>query len=160
MRKTKFLAILALFILTTNAWTFPRREGTIHWAVDGDTFELDTGERVRFIGIDTPEYQPWKGRIDYFGKEASEFSKRYLTGKKVILESDIQEKDKYGRTLAYVYLENGEFVNKVLVEQGYARAKYYRPNGRYRQVFKEAEQKAKENHKGLWANIDNSMMKV
>ena len=153
MTKKRFLVVLALFILAATAWAFPRREGSIRWVIDGDTFELDTGERVRFIGIDTPEYQPWKGRVDYFGKEASEFSKRYLTGKKVILESDIQEKDKYGRTLAYVYLENGEFVNKVLVDKGYARAKYYRPDGRYRQIFNEAQQNAKKNCKGLWGAL-------
>lgn len=138
------LFIFYLFVSLNTCEASTRREGHVHWVVDGDTFKLDTGERIRLIGVDTPEYQPWKGRIDFYGKEASEFSKKYLSRKKVFLESDIQEKDKYNRTLAYVYLENGEFVNKVLVDEGYARAKYYPPNNRYRQILKTAEQTAKK----------------
>ncbi|MBI3252113.1 MAG: thermonuclease family protein [Candidatus Omnitrophica bacterium] len=128
-----------------------RIPGKVHWVVDGDTFQLETGERVRLIGVDTPEYQPWKNRIDPYGREASEYSKKLLSGKKVWLEKDAGEKDRYGRTLAYVYLEDGRFVNRILVEEGFARAKYYPPNGRYYEIFKTAQRAAKKLKKGLWA---------
>ena len=133
----------------------PRRSGLVHWVIDGDTFQLETGERVRLIGVDTPEYQPWKKKIQYYGQEASVYSKQMLNQKKVWLEADVKKKDKYGRSLAYVYLENGEFVNLRLVEEGYARAKYYKPNGRYRKIFKDAEKKAKASQKGMWKQSAN-----
>ena len=126
---------------------------TVRWVIDGDTFDLDSGERVRLIGIDTPEYQPWKNRIDFFGKEASEYSRKLLTGKKVRLEKDVDPKDNYGRTLAYVYLEDGRFVNLLLVEEGYARAKYYSPNGRHYLEFKKSQDEARRSKKGLWTRV-------
>ncbi len=159
----KIASSLAIcLILGQTALAFPKesqREGRVHWVIDGDTFELETGERIRLIGVDTPEYQPWKNRIHFYGKEASAFSKNILNGKKVLLESDVEEKDRYGRTLAYVYLENGLFVNQTLVENGFARAKYYAPNGRYRKLFKETEQNAKKLKKGMWGALDNSLLK-
>ncbi len=123
---------------------------TVRRVIDGDTFDLESGERVRLIGVDTPEYQPWKNRVDFFGKEASEFTRKLLTGKKVLLEKDADPKDNYGRTLAYVYLEDGRFVNLLLVEEGYARAKYYSPNGRHYLEFKRSQDKARRSKKGLW----------
>jgi len=126
-------------------------QGTVGWVIDGDTFQLDTGERIRFIGIDTPEYQPWKHRTDFYGKEAFLFTKSLLKDKKVLLEKDVSEKDKYGRTLAYVYLEDGTFVNRLLVAEGYARARNYPPDSHYQKTLKEAEKAAKGLKKGLWA---------
>ena len=118
--------------------------------IDGDTFYLENGERVRLIGIDAPEYEPWKERVDFYGREAAVYAQKWLTGKKVTLEEDAEEKDKYGRTLAYVYLQDGTFVNLELVKQGYARAKYYRPNGKHYKILKDAEKEAKNFKKGVW----------
>ena len=129
-----------------------KRTAVVGRVIDGDTFVLLSGERVRLIGIDTPEYEPWKNRVDFYGLEASNYSRKLLSDKKVVLEFDVKDKDKYERTLAYVYLEDGEFVNRRLVEEGYARAKYYAPNGRYRVIFKEAEEKARLAKKGIWNN--------
>lgn len=127
------------------------RQAQVRWVIDGDTFEVGNGEKIRLIGVDTPEYEPWKGRIDAYGRESAEFTKKLLTGRKVRLEFDAEPKDKYDRTLAYVYLESGEFVNLKLLEEGYARAMYIRPNGRHYALFKEAEKKAKNEKKGRWA---------
>lgn len=126
---------------------------TVRRVIDGDTFDLDGGERVRLIGIDAPEHQPWKNRVQFFGKEAYEFSRRLLTGKKVRLEKDIDPKDNYGRTLAYVYLEDGRFVNLLLAEEGYARAKYYPPNGHHTLELKKSQDKARTSQKGLWTQV-------
>ena len=127
-----------------------RREVTVGNVIDGDTFQLKSGEKIRLLGIDTPEYQPWNGRVDHYGKEASQFAKKLLSGQNVLLESDIDPKDKYGRTLAYVYLKDGTFVNKLLVENGYAEAKYYKPNELHRLELNAVERKARSEKKGLW----------
>lgn len=123
----------------------------MRWVIDGDTFQLASGEKVRLIGVDTPEYAPWKQRVGFYGKEAWEYARRLLTGQKVLLEEDVQPKDKYRRRLAYVYLENGVFVNQLLVREGFAKARYYAPNGRYRRVLALAQQSAQEAKKGLWS---------
>ena len=118
--------------------------------VDGDTIVLANGERIRYIGIDTPETKHPNKPVQYFGKEASEANKRLVEGKMVRLEYDVQQTDRYGRTLAYVYLEDGTFVNAWLVENGYARVSTYPPNVKYQQRFLELEKKAREAKLGLW----------
>src|SRR3989338_7085144 len=84
---------------------------TVVRVVDGDTIVLDGDEKVRLIGVDTPETVDPRKPVQYFGKEASEFTRRMAEGKRVRLEFDQDTKDRYGRTLAYVYLEDGTFLN-------------------------------------------------
>jgi len=143
---------LALSLLTgTPAGAEGRRQAIVSWVIDGDTFQTSDGERVRLLGIDSPEYQPHRRKIDPFGKEASEFAKKTLTGKKVLLEGDVEPKDKYGRTLAYVYLPDGTFVNESIVAQGLAKSRYYKPNGKHREELKAAQKAAKKAKKGIWS---------
>ncbi len=129
--------------------------------VDGDTIEvLINGQRqnVRFIGIDTPETVDPRRPVGCFGKEASDESKRLLTGKKVRLEKDVSETDKYKRLLRYVYLpiENGQFlfVNDYLVREGYAQALTYPPDVKFNEQFLDAQRLAKEGNKGLWGKCN------
>ncbi len=82
--------------------------------------------------------------------ESKKFLTNYLTGKKVKLEYDVQKTDKYGRTLAYVYMENGVFLNEFLVKEGYAQIATYPPNVKYVEVFRKAQKLAREKSKGLW----------
>jgi micrococcal nuclease len=118
--------------------------------IDGDTIELDGGERVRLIGVDTPETVDPRRPVQYFGKEASAFTRRMVEGKAVRLEQDQETLDHYGRTLAYVYLQDGTFLNAEIVRQGYGHA-YTRFPFRYQQQFVELEREARENGRGLWA---------
>jgi len=131
--------------------------------VDGDTIVLEDKTKVRFIGIDTPPSRNGKeldkavkrtGKdrelIKKLGKEASDFTKKLCAGKKVYLEYDVRKIDPFKRTLAYVYLEDGTFVNAYLVEQGYACVSTYPPNVKYQEKFIELERKAKEEKRGLW----------
>ena len=127
------------------------REALVRRVIDGDTFELENGERVRLIGIDSPEYEPLKNHVQFFGKEASDYARGLLDRKKIRLENDIEPRDKYGRTLAYAYLEDGQLVNRLLVREGHARAKYFPPNGRYRRELNNAQKEAQKSKKGLWA---------
>ncbi len=122
--------------------------------IDGDTIELESGKAVRFVGVDTPETVDPRRPVGCFGKEASDETKKLLTGKKVILQKDVSATDKYGRLLRFVFLplENGEmlFVNDYLVREGFAKVKTYPPDRKFESRFLEAQEKAKIQKKGLW----------
>lgn len=118
--------------------------------VDGDTIELENGQKVRYIGIDTPESVKPGVSVQCFAKEASAFNKMLVEGKSVRLEHDVSDKDKYGRLLRFVYLEDGTFVNQVLVEEGYASVASFPPDISKQDVFRRAEQTARERNVGLW----------
>lgn len=122
---------------------------TVIRVVDGDTIVLDGNEKVRLIGVDTPETKHPRKPIEYFGKEASAFTTKMAEGKKVRIEYDWQRLDKYGRTLAYVYLEDGTFLNAEIVKQGYGHA-YTRFPFKYLEEFRQYEREARENNRGLW----------
>ena len=126
---------------------------TVIRVVDGDTFKINYNgkeESVRLIGVDTPEsVHPDAEKNTEFGKTASNFSKNYLEGKEVTLEFDVQERDQYGRLLAYVYL-NGIMYNKTLLEEGYAKIATYPPNVKYVDDFTTIQEEARNNKKGLW----------
>lgn len=120
--------------------------------VDGDTIvvEIDgVQEKIRLIGVDTPETVHPSKSVEYFGKESSDFTKKIVTGKKVYLEYDLQRRDKYGRLLAYVYLENGIFINAEIIKQGYGFA-YTKYPFKYLDEFRHYEKLARENNIGLW----------
>jgi micrococcal nuclease len=117
--------------------------------IDGDTVEIETGETVRYIGIDTPETKhPDKG-VECFGREAAEKNQELAEGRRVTLEKDVSERDRYGRLLRYVYAD-GLFINEVLVREGYARTASFPPDVKYQELFRRAEQEAREAGRGLW----------
>ena len=125
--------------------------------VDGDTIEIEGGEKVHYIGIDTPETVDPRKPVQCFGVEASKKNKELVEGKTVRLEKDITDKDKYGRLLRYVWVDNlstgsGQvlFVNLELVKQGFATSYTYPPNVKYQKEFLAAEKEAKESKRGLW----------
>ena len=132
-------------------------------AIDGDTIIISTGEHVRLIGIDTPESRyntklerdAARSRKDIkailkMGKEASNFTKYLVEGKKVRLEFDVQKRDKYNRLLAYVYLEDGTSVNAKIIEEGYAQIMTIPPDVKYSDVFLKLQEEARKNNRGLW----------
>ena len=131
--------------------------------IDGDTLQLEDGQRVRLIGIDTPEvhrsdklYRDSERSkqdirtIQELGRRASEFTKNLVEGKRVNLEFDVERYDKYGRLLAYVYLKDGTFVNAEIIKQGYASLMTIPPNVKYSDLFLKLYQEARENQRGLW----------
>jgi len=118
--------------------------------IDGDTIVLDGDEKVRLIGVDTPEAKDPRKPVQYFGQEASEFTRILVEGKRVRLEFDQDRVDKYGRTLAYVYLEDGTFVNAEIIKQGYGFA-YTQFPFKYLEEFRGYEKEARENNRCLWA---------
>jgi len=123
----------------------PERKFKVERVIDGDTIVLAGDRTVRYIGIDTPE----KGEPYY--EEAKEANRRLVEGKEVKLELDEEEKDRYGRTLAYVYVGD-TFINAQLVREGYARAYPYPPNVKYQNVFSHAEEQARQKNLGIWSS--------
>lgn len=121
-------------------------------AVDGDTIELENGDKVRYIGVNAPESVKPNSPVECFGKEASSFNKQLVEGKTIRLEKDVSDRDKYGRLLRFVYLEDGTFVNDELVRQGYAYASTFPPDVSKADQFKQAQQEARENKRGLWSD--------
>jgi endonuclease YncB( thermonuclease family) len=126
--------------------------------VDGDTIEAEISgqrERIRFIGIDTPETVDPRRPVQCFGVEASNENKKLLEGKSVLLEKDISETDKYNRLLRYIFLPEPDgsrlFINDYLVRQGFAKVSTYPPDVKYDQQFKEAQEEARINKRGLWS---------
>jgi micrococcal nuclease len=124
----------------------------IERVVDGDTLVLAGGDRVRLIGVDTPETHHPTKPVQPFGPEAYEFTRGKVEGKRVQLKFDPREtKDRYGRTLAYVYIEE-EFLNELLIRQGLARALTDYPfSSEMKQVFRAAEAQAKAAKRGVWS---------
>ena len=122
--------------------------------VDGDTFvcRFPDGkeEKIRLIGVNTPETSHQKKGVEYYGKKAKEFTKNTLSGKRVKLELDMQPRDRYGRLLAYVYLEDGTMLNALLVQEGYAQVMTVPPNVKYQDMFLKLQREARENNRGLW----------
>jgi len=132
-------------------------------AIDGDTLVLENGERVRLIGIDTPEMHESKKlykdaerskeditTIQKLGRRSYEFTKNLVEGKRVSLEFDVERYDRYKRLLAYVYLKDGTFVNAEIVRQGYASLLTIPPNVKYADLFLKLYQEARQNKRGLW----------
>lgn len=124
--------------------------------IDGDTFWIDDGsekgKKVRLIGIDCPETRRTrKKEVGYYGKEAKEYVKKRLNGQSVRLVFDVDQTDPYGRLLAYVYLEDGTFLNAELVELGYAEVMTIPPNVTHADEFIAIQQKAREQKIGMWA---------
>ena len=121
--------------------------------IDGDTIVLDGKEKVRLIGVDTPETKDPRKPVQYYGREACEFTKRLVEGQKVRLGYDLNKKDKYGRTLAYVYLEDGTLLNAEIIKQGYGFTYGYFIF-KYYGEFKRYEREARENGIGLWSSAE------
>jgi len=128
--------------------------------IDGDTIEIELGEHVRFIGVDTPETVHPKKSVQCFGKEASNKTKALLEGKDIFMEKDVSDTDRYGRLLRYLYLPNPDapeeviFINEYLIEQGYGVVVTYPPDVKYHEQFLEAQKVAQKEGRGLWSACD------
>ena len=123
---------------------------------DGDTIHVDidgNNETIRLIGINTPETVDPRRAVECFGKEASARMKEIASGKIVRLEYDDSQslRDTYGRLLAYVYLEDGQMINRKMVAEGYAYEYTYMTPYHYQREFRELQKLAQVSKRGLWA---------
>ena len=129
-------------------------EGRVVRVVDGDTLRVMVGgteEKVRLIGVDTPESVRPGEAVECFGREASAFLERLVAGRRVRLELDAERRDRYGRLLAYVHrVPDRLFVNAELVSRGYAQPLTIAPNVRFAERFRELSARARRARVGLW----------
>lgn len=114
--------------------------------IDGDTIILENGEKIRYIGMDTPEISP---RLECFASEATKRNSELVLDKYVRLETDVSDRDRYGRLLRYVYVDD-QFINQILLEEGYAHIFTLPPDSKYVDDFQKVEQEAREAKRGLW----------
>lgn len=118
--------------------------------IDGDTITIDTGQKIRYIGINTPEIET----SECYATEASKINSNLVLGKTVKLEKDVSEVDKYGRLLRYVYLDN-QMINDELVKDGFAKIETVPPDVKFKGQFIKSEKYAKENNRGIWGKCLN-----
>ncbi|MDO9508634.1 MAG: thermonuclease family protein [Thermovirgaceae bacterium] len=162
----RILLILSICILSICILSFwfgsrssasPLVSGFVTEVFDGDTIKVSLQggrvETVRYIGMDTPEtHHPNRG-VEELGKEAWKANSELVLEKRVRLELDVEERDRYGRLLAYVWLDRGKnktMVNVILVRKGYAMPFTFPPNLRYTDLFRKAFMDAREAGEGLW----------
>ena len=150
---TRRVKILIVFLLGSTFFLFSwqyfssYQDFTVIEVIDGDTIKLDDGRRIRYIGIDTPEENKC------FSQEAKKINSDLVLGKKVRLEMDINEMDRFGRYLAYVYLQEGKeevFVNEFLLAEGVGEFFLDTVNLRYQDLLVQVAEKAHEENEGLW----------
>ncbi len=132
--------------------SFATIEAKVYRVFDGDTISLKGGERVRLLGIDTPEIG------EPFSAEAKRFTRDLVQYQTVRLEFDVRERDTYSRLLAFVYVETDDgwvLVNTELVRVGLARLLFIPPNGRYEDYFEQVLHEAMVRHQGMWGKFSD-----
>jgi len=144
--RTCLLLVILLSLLLGGCQAPPATVKVIE-VIDGDTITIEGGYRVRYIGIDTPEIHP---HLEAYGIEAWQANLGLVGGKRVHLERDVSETDRYGRLLRYVYVDS-VFVNAELVKMGLARARAYPPDTRYQDYLEKLEAEARDAGRGMWA---------
>ncbi len=162
------LVVLAVAVYTATAGSSDpappasssASSGTVTRVVDGDTIHVDVGGRdedVRYIGVDTPESVKPGTPVQCFAKRASAFNKHLVAGERVRLVRDAEERDRYGRLLAYVYRARDDlFVNATLVTGGYAVPLTIPPNVAHADEFRTLAAVARRKGRGLWSSCRSS----
>ncbi|OPX97597.1 MAG: SPBc2 prophage-derived endonuclease YokF precursor [Syntrophorhabdus sp. PtaU1.Bin002] len=140
---------LSLFLALVCVGLSYGKDYVVRKVIDGDTIQLESGETVRYIGIDAPELYIKDGGAEFFAREAARYNKKLVFLKKVKLEFDAEKRDNYGRLLAYVFVKN-TFVNAELVKLGYAKVMTKPPNTKYKDILLAQQQKAMDEERGLW----------
>ena len=142
--------------------------GQVVWVVDGDTAHIEIDgikEKVRFASINTPEYNPKKGISEPYGKDALTYTMDIIKDKRVYLEKDVSDTDKYGRLLRYIWLQKPKdpanptreeledlLLNGKLVKEGLAYSGNYKPDVKYKKYLDDFEKEARAGQKGIWSD--------
>jgi micrococcal nuclease len=153
---TLLILIIAVVYGLSRIGDLPRGESVVVSVYDGDTIKLSDGRKIRYIGLDAPEtggYRP----AEYYGEEAKTLNSSLVLGKHVTIVTDVESTDAYGRTLAYVFVDD-LFVNEEMIRAGAALARPYPPNVTHQDLFCDAMNEARVEERGMWADIDAWMV--
>lgn len=126
-----------------------KQEVKVTRVIDGDTVEIEGGQRVRYIGVNTPEMNDARPAVRSWAEKARDKNREIVEGKRVTMERDVSETDRYGRLLRYVYVQ-GTMINAELVRLGYAYATSYPPDVKNQELFSRMEREAQSAGRGLW----------
>jgi micrococcal nuclease len=154
----KFSPFIFLFIQSLSFWVFPglifsAETVRVTGVIDGDTIILSDGQRVRYLGIDAPEMGRDGRPADFLAKEACHFNRQLVLNKEVHIEYGPERRDRFDRLLAYVFLDNGLFVNGELIKRGLAYVLYHGPGMKHFDEFVQLQREAMKDSKGIWAKI-------
>lgn len=159
MKSHRFIFFLISIFLLSGCVQAVCEDGfySVRAVLDGDTIVLTNAKNVRYLGIDTPELRKrirdkWLWDPEPYAVEAFDLNRKLVEGKKVRLEFDKETADKYGRWLAYVFVD-GKMVNEELLRQGYAAVYVRQPNTRYYDRLMVAEKQGKKDRVGLWSSV-------
>jgi len=143
LKNTLAVLFFSILALLTVACKPPSDTVNVVSVIDGDTIVIEGGYHVRYIGIDSPETD------EFYYSEAKQMNIDLLAGRKVRLESDTTDKDKYGRLLRYIFVDD-IFVNAEMVRQGCAWAYAYQPDVKYQVYLEAMEKEARQLKRGFW----------
>jgi len=153
MRKHIFYSYAVFLYVLLSGWpSFAHEWFNVKWVNDGDTIVLADGRNVRYIGINAPEIDHGIQKAEPYGYKAKNYNKKMVLSTMIRLEIDKERYDQYGRLLAYIFLKDGKFVNKAMIEQGYAYLLPRRPNVRYNKVLLQSQRNAMSAKQGIWRN--------
>ena len=149
----RFLARVLLTCLLACASGFSGGPQKVRTVYDGDTVCLENHRQVRYIGIDAPEIDPDTHEGEYLAHRARAFNKDLVERGRIRLEHDRVQKDRYGRVLAYVFLEDGRMVNALMVERGLAYVMTTPPNMKYTSLLLDCQRRAMRGNGGIWRRL-------
>ena len=184
MLKSLFLVILFAFSLSSCEEISKENQGEIIsedqvyekakflYAADGDTIWVEINgnkEKIRFVGVNTPELAKDDKPSEFMAEEAKNFTSNALKDKKIYLEKDVTDRDKYGRMLRYIWLEKPvakptkvdieeKTLNGILVKEGYAYSNYYKPDIKYQKYLDKIEKSAQDKGLGIWSDTTNPII--
>ena len=150
MKHKEYIAILILSFLGL-AFSLVEYD-VVKYVFDGDTVLLKSGKKVRYLGIDAPEIDHEGGKHEFMALSAKDFNSNLVKGAKVRLEYDQEKKDRYGRLLAYIFLENEKMINALLVEKGFTIVLLKTPNLKHKEQLIRCQRKAIKEKVGIWSN--------
>jgi len=150
-----YLQLILLSVLLFSRTALVQEWNTVKWINDGDTVVLSDGRHVRYIGINAPEIAHDNQKAEAFGYAAKKYNQSLIRFKKVRLEFDKEKYDRYGRLLAYIFLIDGTFINKEMIEKGYAYALIRKPNVKYDRMLLQTQRDAMSAKQGMWRNLND-----
>ena len=149
IRASKLFLLIILSVLCLSLTTTVHR--SVIFVYDGDTILLGGGDSVRYIGIDTPEIDHKNRKLEFMARAARDFNIKLVKGAQVRIEYDREKIDQYGRHLVYVFLENGDMVNAILVRKGLAHVMLKAPNIKYKAQLLDCQREAMKERLGIWS---------
>lgn len=145
-----FFLTLLLLLMGRGSEALERQSAAVSEVLTGDRVRLEGGKTLKYVGIQSPPLQSLTPLVRDYGKNALEFNQKLVGGKKIWVEWDSQIRDDRNNLLAYVFLEDGTFVNQEIAKSGNGKAVQIPPNTRYSAALRRAELEARRNRRGLW----------